>query len=198
MDKRLLAYHEAGHAVVARLLGVGVAVVIMFPTADQKAGVKTKSAEWETGDDPEAVAHACELDAKVVMAGSIAEQIHRPIKTRTKLERRRKHGWASDTENASSFVGKAVLIRSGVPPAVFHFEGNKDYDYDVTPEQIATANALLRRLHGETHKLLKDNWPAVERVAAAFMEQPLVSEEEIDALIARARTLRRKGRATSN
>jgi len=105
MDKRLLAYHEAGHAVVARLLGVGVAVVIMFPTADQKAGVKTKSAEWEAGDDPEAVAHACELDAKVVMAGSIAEQIRRQIKTRTKLERRRKHGWASDTENASSQRG---------------------------------------------------------------------------------------------
>lgn len=45
MKREIIAYHEAGHAVVARLLGIGVPYVTMLKDKkDSTVGVQTKSA----------------------------------------------------------------------------------------------------------------------------------------------------------
>ena len=39
--QKTVAYHEAGHAVIARVLGVGVVCVSMFPTEPDTKAVAT-------------------------------------------------------------------------------------------------------------------------------------------------------------
>ena len=74
--ERIIAYHEAGHAVVARVLGLGVVHVAMFPTdGDGLAGAQTWSAAWLARDaDHSTKLRALENDAKVNLAG----RRHRP------------------------------------------------------------------------------------------------------------------------
>ena len=181
MTKRTIAYHEAGHVVVARLLGVHVALVTMVPGFGGDAGALTESAASGACDDPEAFARGCEVDAKISLAGSTAEAIHRPAKTRLKLLRRRKD-LKDDEENTMGLIVQAVLTRGGTPVTDLRGEG-KTFEIVLNQDQTDAANALLDSLQGETRKLLLDNWSAVERVAAAFMERPFFDQDELDALI---------------
>ena len=84
MNKReKLAFHEAGHAVVAHVLGVEVTSVIMLPSASgpaAKAGVLTRSA-WRlvrNSGDRQAIIAAAEKDIKVSLAGMAADSVRRP------------------------------------------------------------------------------------------------------------------------
>jgi hypothetical protein len=70
--KKVMAYHEAGHAVVARVLGVGVPYAALFPVdSNSRAGVPTASAAWHASRDVVAARIAGhETDAKVPFAGA--------------------------------------------------------------------------------------------------------------------------------
>jgi len=176
-----IAYHEAGHAVVARRLGVGISYVTMLPGFGQTAGVQTCSAAHAAGDAPEAFICGCEADAQVSLAGPIAEQLHRPIRTRLG-EKSRMGFWESDIERAGNSLGTAEALRAGAVTIAEARHGG--FEIALMPELLAARNASSRRLHEETRKLLEDDWPAVDRVATAFMERPFFNEEEIDMLIA--------------
>jgi hypothetical protein len=54
----------------------------------------------------------------------------------------------------------------------------------LTEAERAIASGMYDRPEEETWQLLRDNWPAVERGATLFMEQPRrFSQAEIDAAI---------------
>jgi hypothetical protein len=192
--REALVYHEAGHAVVARLLGVNIAYATMLADTHQAAGVQTRSAAWRAvnaGSDSEAHALGCETDAKVSYAGIVAEQIHKPM-SKLKIRRRMDAGWSNDLRAVESILAKAVMVRSGIPIPMeppgtvksWQAEPEVRATFTPTPEQRAALEAMNVRVQHEVRQLLQDNWSAVERVAAAFLKQPLFSEEEIDALIA--------------
>jgi hypothetical protein len=61
---RWIAYHEAGHAAVARKLGVWIADIEMTPSHDRTASVQTRSALWvakQAGGDQAALARGLYL-----------------------------------------------------------------------------------------------------------------------------------------
>src|SRR5215203_1269891 len=97
MKQDQVAYHEAGHAVVARCLGVRVTYATLFPGDDYSANVCTVSASNLPGLDVHAFLSASEADAKVAAAGMISQQIYSPV---YKLARRRleRKGWRGDTD----------------------------------------------------------------------------------------------------
>jgi hypothetical protein len=69
--QRVIAYHEAGHAVVARTLGVQINDIRL---ASRDNHVQTYSAGWAAKDDTvEDRIAGYEKDAKVAMAGMIAQ-----------------------------------------------------------------------------------------------------------------------------
>jgi hypothetical protein len=140
-------------------------------------GARTKSAAHKAGDsDLEALALGCVVDAKVSLAGPIAEQLRFPIATKAQ-RRRREFGWGEDQLEVHSSVAQAVLARDGVVV--------KDKQtVTLTPEQAAAATELHNRLHIEVEKLIKDNWSAVTRVAEVLVTQPFPDQEKLDALIA--------------
>jgi hypothetical protein len=166
------AHHEAGHAVIARALGVGVTYVALFSTeSDNSAAAQTASAAWRalTNDLPAAY----EIDAKVALAGPHAQHRYRPVKGRKIPD-----VWASDMVNAQSFIYSLVLLRDGV--------ALDDGPFRITPDerQAAKAQREYDRISAETQALVEANWSAIERVAAALMRRPILTESDLDALIA--------------
>src|SRR5262245_8600630 len=111
-----IAYHEAGHAVIARKLGIEVTHAALFATGDDElAGTRTRSAEYlalsayrDGKADMPAVVTALEGDVKVSLAGPTAQRRHRPPKTEI--------GWDDDLERATSCAAKTVLLLSGTEP----------------------------------------------------------------------------------
>jgi hypothetical protein len=63
---------------------------------------------------------------------------------------------------------------------------------DLTPEEVQEVAQLLKRLAAETEALVAANWPAILRVAEALLERPLLSEADLDRLIAGGASRRRR------
>ena len=51
-------------------------------------------------------------------------------------------------------------------------------------EQLVELNRLVDQWWKEVTALVEENWPAIERVAAALQERPLLNEGDLDVLIA--------------
>jgi hypothetical protein len=49
-----------------------------------------------------------------------------------------------------------------------------------TPEQFSDVNAAFRRLEEQSTELLKAYWPAIERVAKALLERPLLNQNDLN------------------
>ena len=83
--ERLKAYHEAGHAVVARTLGMAMSYVTMLPTDDMTAGsALADSASWLARDADQATQLAAiEKDMKALLAGPHAQARYQPRKTKS-------------------------------------------------------------------------------------------------------------------
>jgi hypothetical protein len=94
---RSKAFHEAGHAVVARALGIAVNYVTISSTGPgNQGGAETHSAAWDAGNaDLPAQLAAIEKDLNVSLAGPMAEHRHRPIK-RINFDTGRPYWWAKD------------------------------------------------------------------------------------------------------
>lgn len=171
------AYHEASHAVIARVLGVEVLGVAMFPTDDvSRAGSLTYSASYYSGADKASRIAALEIDIKIGLAGPIADARH----SKGRPSRSMKHGEVDDIARSRSMAAEIALLMAGEPLAQHH----GGMQMTVTPAIIESANAILARLQAETEALLAEHWPAVERVAQALMTCDLLDQAELDRLIA--------------
>jgi len=107
----VIAYHEAGHAVVARKLGISLVRITMVPIADAKANATTWSAAHAArGASLSTRVAAFENDAKISLAGPNAQQRYRSVKNQ---ERAREEEWCGDIEHAQNSVMSAVYALSG-------------------------------------------------------------------------------------
>ena len=102
--------HEAGHAVIARALGVGVVHIALFSLdPGSRGGAQSRSASWlAPADDLLAQIAGYEIDAKVSLAGPQAQLSYRPGRMRWE------HEWSSDLAYARSFIARSVLLKHGV------------------------------------------------------------------------------------
>jgi ATP-dependent Zn protease len=173
-----IAYHEAGHAVVARALGVGVVVVTMYPTHlnDGVAGAVTTSAAYRSqkaGDGAMAFAAACEDDAIVSLAGPASQVEFFP---NTDCKRAHRGDWSNDWETAQGFLRRVVVVRK---------EG-KVFQGDYCPDDgdRAQVYALWEQLASRASDMVKANRGAIERVAKALLSRGCMDQDELDALIA--------------
>jgi hypothetical protein len=163
-----LAYHEAGHAVVARLLGVQVTGVRMFRTEGTRAAVVTTSAAMRHKGLDDFIAGLV-IDSKIALAGAIAQWQYKPTKN--------VRGWDDDFTRASSYMATAVFAeREGKIPQPGAFE------LDATEQ--ARAENMFNTARTETESLVQASWQAIERVAAALQTRNLLTERDLDNLIA--------------
>jgi len=156
MNRKALAFHEAGHAVVARLLSIQIIEATISPRPEVFIGnVETQpAASWARGK--EAICRALERDIQVSCAGEIAQKIYRPQSLRP-------HQARQDCENM--FMAAATYSR-------------------LNRFLTGSIDALVERLRKQTVRLVRENWPKVERVAAALLERGELTQAEIDAAMA--------------
>jgi len=179
--KKQMAYHEAGHAVIARMLGVGVPqLTLVSVDADNAAGAITASAAaLADRNDLFAYVAGIEKDIKVSIAGPQSQNIYRPSDENH-------DEWESDRQTQLSLALKIVLLKAGIdiPDAGLQASVNSD--------QLDEAKRLLARLAEETRALVIANWPAITRVAEALLRlrRQTLDQAAIDALIATAGALR--------
>jgi ATP-dependent Zn protease len=185
------AYHEAGHAVVARVLGVGVIYAAIFSTSPGNEGnVRTITASWKAPDDdlPAKLA-ALGKDLAVALGGPLAEHRHRPVKRSAREPSR----WGSDMTRAINFAIMSVLLNDGtISPAHPGLRGRRDEGeapVERNEAQNVEAARLLERSLKETGALVAQHWSAIERVANALLSGRMLDQDELDALIANRHAL---------
>jgi hypothetical protein len=104
VGKKALAHHEAGHAVIARILGMGIEYVTLR-RADGDPGALAHSAAYFAPDNLE----AREKDAIVALAGPMAQQHYRPLSPATQNRLWKDGGWLGDRMNAMNSLGMLLM-----------------------------------------------------------------------------------------
>ena len=192
---RWVAVHEAGHAVTARLLGMPVFKAVV---RSDNSGVVYRTEPPadlpdESEDFPSFAPSAWCRDRMICgLGGAAAQLIDNPAQFFRSVPA---GAFAGDADN---FFEAAYmhLILDDAPAAVWR-EAAKDSgrgignDAKTAREQWlkspATIPLEVRQLYNEVfseaEKLLRDNWPAVERVAEALLESGELNQAQIDELI---------------
>jgi hypothetical protein len=165
--RRAVAYHEAGHAVAARLLDVTITETKFSLERDEPSiHVQTRSAGDAARGTP-GFRKGLEADIQVALAGGIAQQLYSPQSY---------HESQVEDDNqaaASAAIRHCLEPSNGEMGSAFHFEGK-------VPAEAAD---LLNRLHEATVNLIRENWHKVERVAAAFLKHSELTQADIDAVM---------------
>ncbi|WP_425906578.1 hypothetical protein [Nitrobacter sp. TKz-YC02] len=173
VEKReTIAHHEAGHAVIARVLDIPVSYATLDAHDGAGAVVTTSSATHLALDDLETP----EKYAIVALAGPQAQHHYRPMSLAAQ-NHACEGGWRVDRANATSLLAMLVLRQHGkpaVPGSYVELDGPETEEF----------SRLFSRTTQKTADLVEENWPAIQRVAAALLSRPGLTEDDIDALIA--------------
>jgi hypothetical protein len=174
---RSTAFHEAGHAVTAAVLGLETEKVSIEPSADDAGCHKLADAEYERVSSAERVFaqlempgfDGCRFEAKeeadqllrrhmmVVQAGEEAQRRAVPASFRHHHVRAGDHG---------RIIDLALRLTGGNSDAV---------------------EALDQDIRSETKRLLDEHWRAVEAVAEALLERRTLSGAEVQRLVTAAK-----------
>jgi hypothetical protein len=163
-------FNEAGHVVVARVLGIGVRRVYIDDADHGRLEIRRLARRQSA-----VTIDACERRALIGLAGPTAENhFCGGVKN---IERAWQTIWKTDYERAMGCLEGALLLRGDGEGALTTF----------SPEELTAALDWGLR---QAAKLVAAHWSAIERVAKALLERRLLEQTTIDALIAPTRASR--------
>lgn len=175
-DKKLTAYHEAGHAIVSKFLATSMEVkeISIIPR-----GVAGGYTMYKTNED-KFFASKTELEEKLVslLGGRAAEQIALDdIST----------GASNDIEVATKIARDMVTIygmSNKIGPIFLNSEG-QPYDMQIFGQNIEDligeeVKRLIDIAYNTAQEILKSNMPILHAVAQALIEKEVISTEEFD------------------
>ncbi|WP_439400390.1 hypothetical protein ACRQ5Q_43415 (plasmid) [Bradyrhizobium sp. PMVTL-01] len=168
------AKHEAGHAVVARTLGLDVKCV---EARGDGAAIIASAGHAADPNDVAAQIAGIEKDAIIALAGTAANRHDYPeIRVFDVLIDQDD----SDTQLACSAIYRMVCLKSGRPVS----EGEIDDIDSAMQQQIRD---IYSRLLRESAALVEQHWPAIERVAKHLERHGRIDNQaQLDDLIERA------------
>jgi hypothetical protein len=172
--RKVTAYHEAGHAVVARVLGEPIISVTIGAIGEDNTGVLRPSAAHRARGTTSEMA-GYEIDGKVALAGPIAQQMSRPSRSDRAWQSIESH--EEDFANAKSAAVCVALLSAGEPVP-------EASEVTLRGAQAALVRTTLERFERETKAALDEKWPAVKRVAKALFTRNHLDQAEVDRLIA--------------
>ena len=178
-DKKLTAYHEAGHAIVSSRLETqkGVKEVSIIPR-----GVAGGYTMYKSNEDKWYISKT-EMEEKMValMGGRAAEKIVlNDIST----------GASNDIEVATG-IAKDMITKYGMSETLGPISINTEedpYELQMLGEKFGDAigaeiKILLDNAYATAQKLIRENRDKLDRVAEALLEKEVISAEEFQELI---------------
>lgn len=169
---KLVAYHEAGHAVVGKLLETGMNVerVTILASTTGAGGITFFSPNKMGLHTIEEM----ENDVKVSYAGRIAELL---LFGNDKLVTT---GASGDIEQATRTI-RQMISTYGMTKEI----GMLNLEILGVDKEVMVKHAseLSTRLYNETETLMKEHWDKVVRVAEALLEKETIMEAELDELL---------------
>ena len=174
-ERNRIAVHEAGHAVVARLLGVGVVEKVSILKRGRALGVTLV-----TNDQDLHLQSEDEMRARISMllAGRAAELL--VLKTVST-------GAANDLERVSNIAYRMVTeFGFGKQLGPFSYAGlpERDRQLATCQESISEARDLIRELETECGALLSRNRQALDLVIAQLLEHETIDGSVVEACLA--------------
>jgi cell division protease FtsH len=184
-DRKLTAYHEAGHAIMAKLLpncdpvhevsiiprGAAGGYTMMLPKEDSKYLTRSKMLD----------------DIAMSLGGRVAEQISLGDIS---------SGAKADLQHATDLARKMVLeygMTDEIGPVYLmgqqeiflgkDFGHQKSYSEDVAAKVDAVIKSLLTNAYRQAEQLLLENRDKLEAVCAALLEREKLTTEEFDAIM---------------
>lgn len=186
-EKKITAYHEAGHAVVAHVLPEADPVHKVSIVSRGRAGgytLKLPTEDRRFHSRREFIA-----DLSVLLAGHVIEgEVFKDVTT----------GAASDLKRATS-LARAMVTEYGMSEKLgartfgdkeelifLGREIGEQRDYGETYAQLIDeeVSRLLKEAYERAKKLLAEHMDRVERVVAALLEQETLEREAFEALVA--------------
>lgn len=185
MEKKITAYHEGGHAVVAHFLPEADPVQKVSIIARGRAGGFTLKTPVE--DKNYHTLEEFKADLAVMLAGQQAEQIiFGEVST----------GASSDLQNATR-LARSIVTRFGMSPLgprtfgqheemIFlgrEIHEQRDYSEKVAQQIDQEINALLLNARQAAADILKKHKASLEKVAKELLVKETIEKDEFDALI---------------
>jgi cell division protease FtsH len=173
-DRKRIAVHEAGHALVAKLLDVGIVEKVSILKRGSALG-----ATLVTSDDDAMLKSEPELKARMTMllAGRAAEAL--VLETAST-------GAANDLERVSNMAYRMVTefgFSKDIGPFSYAGLPERERQAGSHPEAIFEARDIIKGLERRCAELLLANRPALERLTARLLEHETVSGEVVDACL---------------
>ncbi|WP_051677457.1 hypothetical protein [Bradyrhizobium sp. URHD0069] len=170
----VLAYHEAGHAVIAHALGIAVKYVT---TLEDASAALTHSATYLARDaDHPAQLEAIRKDVIVCLAGPHSQAKHRRPKKKEPDE------WKDDIETASGLAARAGLVATGIDLRRL----DENFECCLTAYQAEFAADLFQHCSEKARNLVDEHWTAIDTVAKALLSRPVLNGDDIAELIGRS------------
>jgi cell division protease FtsH len=174
-DRRRIAVHEAGHALVAKLLNVGIVEKVSILKRGSALG-----ATLVTSDDDAMLRSEPELKARMTMllAGRAAEAL--VLETAST-------GAANDLEHVTNLAYRMVTefgFSKDIGP--FSYAGLPEGERHAGshPEAIVEARGIIKGIEQHCAELLLANRAALDRLTACLLEHETVDGGVVDACLA--------------
>jgi hypothetical protein len=174
--ENILAIHEAGHAVVAHVLGGATSIVAVFPlNDDQQGGARTRSFLYKAKEaDRTSQIEAAKRDVMVALAGPAAQQKFKP----QKAKKQRLDGWKGDYDNATKGIARMILLQDDPT-----FDISQTTEIYLNDEQQQKAVALFDQIAWEVSVLVTENWAAIEQTADKLIRLRIIFGDEVDVIV---------------
>ena len=170
-DLRLIAYHESGHVLIARLTGARVSKVTIIPSTNGAGGVTFI-------DPPQRKLYTKKMMENEVMqlyAGKVSEYL---VSGRD---------WDKTTQGCSNDIEKATYILKDMVDA-YGMSDNALVNMNVLNQKTGEKSAeyiveLSAKLRDQTVRLMESNKAQLDALARELLKSETLYEEQIDSII---------------
>lgn len=170
-DLELIAYHEAGHTVMAKLHGTQVSKVTIIPSTSGAGGVTFTEPSERTLYTKEMM----EYQVMQMYGGRVGEYLVSG------------ENWDKTTQGCSSDIEKATEILKDMVDA-YGMSDNALVNMSVLGSETSERSTdyiieMSEQLRDRTVEELKSYWKQLDAIAHALMENETLYENEIDQLM---------------
>lgn len=194
--KRLIAYHEVGHAIVGTLLKHHdpVQKVTLIPRG------QAKGLTWFTPSDDQSLISRSQILARIMgaLGGRAAEEVvfgYPEVTTGASNDLQQVTSMARQmvTRFGMSNIGPLALESQGSDPFLGRsMGGSSQYSEDVASRIDMQIRSIVQHCHDETVQIIKDNRVVIDQLVDILIEKETISGEEFRNIVAEYTTLPEK------